>query len=128
MKNIIELMRRQADFYAMNGSSLEDIEAAEKELKLHFAPDYREYTKAFGAASFAGHELTGVCKSKRLNVVNVTLEERSGRDVPADWYVIEQAHIDDIVIWQNEAGEIFQTGGGNGYSKLCDSLAEYIEL
>lgn len=112
----------------MGGASSEQVKAAELELSVIFAPDYHEYVKAFGAASFAGHELTGVCTSKRLNVVTVTQEERKSTSVPLDWYVIEQANIDGIVIWQTASGVIYQTTP-NGFAKeLCKSLSEYVEL
>ena len=88
----------------------------------------REYVAAFGAASFAGHELTGVCGSKRLNVVPVTLEERSNTTVPLDWYVLEQANIDGIVLWQDRSGAVYQTAPHIKPRKFCGSLAEYIEL
>lgn len=29
--------------------------------------------------------------------------------IEASWYVIEEAHIDGIVIWQNELGHVYQT-------------------
>lgn len=128
MEDIIKLMQKQPDFYAMKGASEDDIKMAEQALKIHFAADYRKYIAAFGVASFAGHELTGVCKSKRLSVVNVTTAERNNTNVPADWYVLEQANIDGIVVWQNNAGAVYQTVPNMNPKKLCESLAEYIEL
>lgn len=112
----------------MNGASEEEIKMAEQALNLRFATDYRTYIDAFGVASFAGHELTGVCKSKRLSVVDVTLEERNNNTVPDDWYVLEQANIDGIVIWQDSNGTVYQTVPGAKAKKLCESLAEYIVL
>lgn len=75
-----------------------------------------------------GNELTGVCGSKQLNVVPVTLEERSNTTVPLDWYVLEQANIDGIVLWQDKSGAVYQTAPHIKPRKLCGSLAEYIEL
>ena len=98
---IIKLMQEQPAFHARSAASNEEIAAVENVLGLRFAQDYREYVATFGAASFAGHELTGICKSDRLNVVTVTMEERNNMVVPADWYVLEQANIDGIVVWQN---------------------------
>lgn len=125
---IIKLMQEQPAFHARSAVSNEEITDVENMLGLHFAQDYREYVAAFGAASFAGHELTGICKSDRLNVAAVTMEERNNMVVPADWYVLEQANIDGIVLWQNSAGAIYQTAPNTNPKKLCESLAEYIEL
>lgn len=128
MNDIATEMQRKESFYALNGASDKDILNAESTLGLQFAQDYREYVAAFGAASFAGHELTGICKSDRLNVVPVTLEERNNTAVPSDWYVLEQANIDGIVLWQDRSGTIYQTTPHIKPRKLCRSLAEYIEL
>ncbi len=42
-------------------------------------------------------------------------------------YVIEQTHIDDIVIWQSEAGEIYQTVGGLKPEKIADGIIDYFQ-
>ena len=128
VEDIIKLMQKQPDFYAMKGASEDDIKMAEQALGLHFAADYRKYIAAFGVASFAGHELTGACKSKRLSVVDVTIEERGNITVPANWYVLEQANIDSIVVWQNSNGTVYQTAPNTKAKKLCGSLAEYIQI
>lgn len=128
MADIVKLIQAQQDFYAMQGASEEDIRTAEDTLQLKLAPDYRKYVAAFGVASFAGHELTGVCKSKRLNVVAVTQEERAYTDVPADWYVLEQANIDGIVLWQAANGAVYQTAPNRKAMKICGSLAEYVKM
>ena len=74
-----------------------------------------------------GHELTGLGASSRLNVVDVTLEERQRNlNISPDWYVIEQTNIDGMVIWQSETGEIYQAVNEAG-KKICGSLMEYIE-
>ena len=117
------------DFQALSGASQEKIEEAEQALNLSFSDEYREYVSAFGAAVANGHELTGVCASLRLNVVDVTLSERLVNPAaPMNWYVVEQANIDGIVIWQARTGEIWQTMPNAQPIKLCDSLVDYIEL
>ena len=115
------------DFYAMKGASEEEIRMAEQTLGLCFAADYHKYIAAYGVASFAGHELTGICKSKRLSVIDVTIDERNNIPVPTDWYVLEQANIDGIVIWQDSNGTVYQTAPNTKAKKMCESLAEYIE-
>lgn len=52
-----------------------------------------------GIAVFAGHELTGICDMKRLDVVRNTFNQRElNLFVPKDWYVIETLDIDRVVI------------------------------
>ena len=129
MADIVKLMKNQPDLYTMKGASDEDIKLAEEMLDLRFAADYREYVATFGVASFAGHELTGVCKSKRLDVVTVTQNERKINSTAySDWYVVEDATIDGIVIWQSSQGEVYLCQGMCVPKKIADSLAEYLEL
>lgn len=128
MADIVKLIKKQADIYVMQGASDEDIEQAEQYLNLRFAKDYREYIAEFGAASYENHELTGVCKSKRLSVVNVTIKERRVTAVPEDWYVLEQTNIDGIVIWQATNGAVYQTAPNAKAKRICGSLAAYIEM
>lgn len=128
MADIVKLMQTMPDLYTMKGASEEEIQNAEQELGLKFAADYRKYVAAFGAISFESHELTGICSSKRLSAVDVTIKERRNCEVPEDWYVIEQANIDGIVIWQDASGSVYQTGPGAKQKRLCKSLAAYIEL
>jgi hypothetical protein len=117
------------DFYASSGVLYDEIKTNEKSLNLVFSDEYRSYVAAFGFASADGHELTGVCKFPRLSVVVVTQSEREANpSVPVDWYVLEQANIDGIVVWQSGTGEVFQTMPNTAPIKLCDSLAEYLDL
>lgn len=129
MADILEQLKRFTCFNAGVSASTEKITLAENELGVCFSEEYKEYLKGYGIASVYGHELTGIFDSKRLNVVDVTFSERQYNDnIPKDWYVLEQAHIDDIVIWQNEKGEIFQTCPGNQPLKIADSIIEYLSL
>jgi hypothetical protein len=128
MKSVITALKEKEAYISLTGASPEDIAAAETELNVKFAPDYREYVTEMGAASYYGHELTGVCKSKSLDVVKATISEREFNEVPADWYVLEQTHMDGIVFWQAGDGKVFQTGIKQKPIKVCDSLLEYIGL
>lgn len=101
---------------------------AEDALGLRFAEDYRKYLLELGSATAGGREFTGICKTKRLNVVDVTKEERMYASVPESWYVVEQANIDGVVIWQDASGTIYQTSPGAKKYRLCESLAAYIEM
>lgn len=73
--------------------------------------------------------LTGICNSPRLNVVDVTICERENNpDVPKYWYVLEQANIDGIVIWQNQKGEVYQTQPCREIKMIANSIVEYITM
>ena len=126
MSSILDIKNMEA-FHMRTSASVEQITAAETELGLGFAPEYREYLLAFGCASVYGHELTGICSVGRLDVVAVTQEERGYcPDIPTDMYVVEQTHYDDIVIWQASSGEIYQTRCDSQPVKIFDSLYDYL--
>lgn len=127
MNKIIESIKSFPDYNGSNGRIEEEIISAENTLGLSFAKDYREYLKEIGLACFNGHELTGITDTARLNVVEVTTEQKDiGEGVPSSWYVIEEANIDGIVIWQSETGKIYQTAPYCDSEKIADSLLEYI--
>lgn len=127
MSDFTHKLQSLPDFYSLKGASTEEISNAENTLKLKFSKDYCDYLSEFGVISVDGHEYTGICASPRLSVVNVTLSEREyNPNIPSDWYVIEQANIDGIVIWQNENGEIFQTQPSHEKVKIANSIVEYI--
>lgn len=129
MADIISKLSMLPDFHALAGASEEQVAHAEHALSLRFADDYRQYVRAFGVVSAAGHELTGVCAFERLNVVDVTMAQRNiFPALPRDWYVLEEANIDGIVLWQNGAGEIFQTQAGAAPIKIASSICEYLGL
>lgn len=129
MADFISMLSSLPDFYSLTGASEEQIAQAERALSLRFADDYRQYVRAFGAVSAAGHELTGVCASRRLNVVEVTLSAKAAQPaIPRDWYVLEEANIDGIVIWQSGAGEVFQSQPGAEPVKLAGGICEYLSL
>ena len=126
MENSILFLKKKEAFLQSIGAEEQRIIDAENILNLKFSKDYREYLGVFGYVSFFGHELTGLGKDERRNVVSVTEEERRyNPEVPLNWYVIEQTHFDDIVIWQSEDGDIYETMPGVKAKKIADSLAGY---
>ena len=128
MSNLLCILSGKESFKSFGEADKKSVLSAEQKLLLRFSNEYVDYLSAFLFVIYDGHELTGLCKAKRLNVVDVTLAEREvNPNVPKDWYVIEQTHIDDIVIWQNAKGEIYQTAPNAKPIKICDSLAEYVE-
>ncbi len=127
MNKLIEVMKSLPDFYAEKAASSSQIEQAEKALGLKFAPDFKECLRAFGAVSFDGHELTGFSADKALDVVDVTQKNRQKINIDKSFYVIEEAHIDGIVIWQSKTGEVYQSTPNGNVIKIFTSLLEYIE-
>ncbi len=129
MKDIVELLKSKELLNEVKCISEDAICEAEDSLSLHFSEEYKKYVSELGFAVYDDHELTGICKAKRLNVVDVTKTEREiTPNVPYDWYVIEQLNIEGIVIWQSYTGEIHQTAPNSEPKKICDSLAEYIDM
>ena len=127
MSELIEVMRCKPNFYAEKGASEIQIEQAEKSLGLKFALDFKECLREFGAVSFGGHELTGFSVDKNLDVVEVTQKNWEKNNVGKNLYVIEEAHIDGIIIWQDADGTVYETTPNSKAKKIANSLAEYIK-
>lgn len=128
MSDIVKLLQGKKGFHALRPVSEAEILKAQAELDLTFADEYKEYVSQFGAVCYEGHELTGVCSSKRLNVAKATAEEKQNQPaIDTSWYVIEQASIDGITIWQNQAGEIYQSHPDMQPIKIANSLSEYVD-
>ena len=127
MSTIIDSFKAKSDLLAGKGVPEEAILEAEKALNISFAKEYREYLREYAVAAFGGHEFTGITKSPRVNVVDVTKAERNNNpDIPADLYVIEETDVEEIVIWQSGDGNIYYSSPNQPLTKLCDSLSEYI--
>ena len=129
MCDFVKALKNKPDFYMLSGATTEQIDQAEKALDVKFAKEYREYLSAFGVASVFGHEFTGICQSSRLNVVDVTISERQRNpSVPLEFYVVEQANMDNIVVWQSNTGAVYQSAKKTSPVELCNSLYEYLDL
>ncbi len=129
MADIISVLREMSYFVSLYGANDEEIKIIEKRLDLRFSDEYYTYLKEFGVASAGNHEFTGICSSPRLNVADVTISERENNpDIPKDWYVLEQANIDGIVIWQNQKGEVYQTQPCREIKMIANSIVEYISM
>ena len=76
MNSSIDVLASLRGFVQLGGVTSEDIAAAENELCVVFAEEYSEYLATYGVVSCNGHELTGICQSPRLNVVEATKAER----------------------------------------------------
>lgn len=125
--NFVEYIKTMPDYIGSDGRTEAEIIKAEKALGISFAKEYREYLSEIGLACFDGHELTGLTKSTRLNVVSVTMEQREQLgDFASRWYVVEEANIDGIVIWQDSDSTVYETTPNSKPKKIAKSLAEYI--
>lgn len=127
MKSFVKLLKEQSDLYSLAPASEEAVKAAEEELDLKFAKEYKQYLLEFGLASADGHEFTGFAKSKRLNVVEATKELRAkNENIPDGLYLVEALQIDGILIWQSSDGDVYQTVRNGEPEKIADSLSEYL--
>ena len=127
MDELLNLIRSADDFCSMSGVSSSQVEQAEQELGLAFADDYKAYVLTFGAASFDGRELTGICKSDRLCVIPVTKRARElYPQFPENMYVIEEMQFDHILTLQDSSGAVFNYGPGDEAKRIAVSLQEYL--
>ena len=127
MKKLDVVLARKKGLLQGKPVSDSAITECEQKLSVKFSDDYKECVRQYGALSYYGHELSGVVSSPRLNVVEVTKEEReTNSGLPDNWYVIEQTGMDGIVIWQTESGEVFQSEYKEAPLKVYGSLVEYI--
>ncbi len=127
--DLISTLKQKDSFISLSGADDFSIKAAEKQLGLKFYPEYREYLSSLGAATYYGHELTGISNAPAIDVVQVTESERSFvENVPQNWYVIERLDIDGISIWQDSlTGKIYRTSPNTVPVEICDSLLKYVE-
>lgn len=125
--NFVGLLKTMPGFIGSDGRSDETIVAAEKTLNTSFAQDYRAYLGEIGLACFDGHELTGLTRTIRLDVISVTQEYRKlSSKMTASWYVVEEVGMDGIVIWQSSDGTVYATAPNSKPKKIASSLSEYI--
>ena len=128
MRNFVDQLSKSKSFHSGKGVTQDVIEAAEEELNLMFSDEYKKYVLMYGKASIYGHEFTGLGIKGPLNVVEATKYQRSKNpNIPGDYYIVEELHIDDMAIWQNRSGEVFQSYGDGTYEKMFDSLSDLIE-
>lgn len=115
------------NFHSLTPVDSISISSAEKQLGLQFAPDYKEYLMHFGAATFDGKELTGVCKSERLSVVMATERAREFYpQFPKNLYVVEELGFDHVITAQESSGKVYSYGPGDSAEKIAESLQDYL--
>lgn len=126
--NLIDVIKQGNIAFTFAPTKREDICQAEKKLNVNFSKEYSDYVAEFGVAIFDGHEFTGLCDGKRLDVVRVTQEQRRlHKHIPSDWYVVECLDVDGIVIWQSSEGSVYASIPNAEAKKIANSILEYIE-
>ncbi len=127
MSRIVDVINSLPDLLPLKPASSTQITDAEIQLRVSFADEYKDYLTSFGAIMADGIELTGIAKSDHRNVVFITKRERGlNPNVPNTMYVVEDTHIDGIVIWQDTKGFVYQTQPDSCPKKIAESLADYI--
>ena len=125
---IVDVIKSKNNLISGTPATREMISAAESVLGLSFSEDYREYLRAFGVVTFDGHALTGIWPGSHLNVTTITDELRElYPSVPSNCYVVEDAYIDGIVIWQDQNGIVYQATPDSDPITIANSLADYIQ-
>ena len=128
MSKIINSIEKLTNLLHLKCASYEQISEAQKELGLQFADEYKEYMFEFGAILADGIELTGIAKTEYRNVVEVTKKSRElNPQVAHDLYVIEDTHIDGVLIWQDETGKIYSSKPNEEVKVIANNLVEYIK-
>ena len=126
MSGIVDTLSKMEGLLSGKGVQDNIINDAEEKLGLKFSKEYRQYLLSFGVAAVNGHELTGLGSSSRVNVVDVTLSQRSRCNVDDSLYVIEEANVDKAVYWQNMSGKVYITVGASEPKQIADSLISFI--
>lgn len=126
MDGFIRRLQQYDDYMCLGGASVDSIENAENTLGVNFSIEYKEYLKACGMATANGHEFSGIGKSKRLSVVEMTTALRNKVTIPNEMYVVEKLAIDGIVVTQIENGTVYHVYTNGESTKIADSLADYL--
>ncbi|MBW7875609.1 MAG: SMI1/KNR4 family protein [Candidatus Cloacimonetes bacterium] len=127
MLKLMKKIEERHKLYTTGGVSLELINEAEKQLKVKFAADYREYLSKFGAISFGSTELTGLNIDSYANVVSVTLKEaQRNKSFPSDSIVVENTGMEGLLVLQKDSGEVYEWMDGAKGATYPDLMA-YLE-
>lgn len=127
MKNIVEIIKSLPNLLPLKPATETQITDAELQLRVGFAEEYKAYLAAFGAILADGIELTGIAKAEHRNVVFVTKKEREiNPKIPNALYVIEDTHVDGIIIWQDTTGKIYKSLPNTEPQIIAASLKDYI--
>ena len=126
MDGFVRCLQQYDDYICLGGVSADSIENAENTLGVKFSIEYKEYLETCGMATANGHEFSGIGKSSRLSVVEMTTALRNKVNIPNEMYVIEKLCIDGIVVTQIEDGTVYQVYPNGDSTKIADSLEMYL--
>ena len=127
MRNIVKSIEERFKLYKTKGASDELIAEAERQLKLSFADDYKEYLSLFGALSFGSTELTGLNVDSYSNVVSITLNEaQRNKSFPKGSIVLENTGIEGLLILQKQDGEVYEWRNGKKGATFSN-LEKYLQ-
>ncbi len=127
MENIVQIINSLPNLLTLKPATTIQITDAELQLRVRFADEYKEYLSAFGAIIADGIELTGLAKSEYRSVVAQTKKEwKLNAKIPHTMYVVENTHVDGIIIWQDVKGEIYRSSYGSDAKQIASSLTEYL--
>lgn len=127
MDSWLDTIRENNLFKAAHPAGLSEIDAAEKQLGLTFASDYKLFLSSVGASIYFGHEIKGISDNVNLNVISATEKARNQYDLlPHSWYVIEDTYLDGILILQDKNGIVYQLAPGELPAKVANNLENYL--
>lgn len=127
MSRIIEIVNTLPQLLPLKPATAVQITDAEIQLRVSFADEYKDYLANFGAVMADGIELTGITKAEYRNVVSVTKKERAlNPNIPNTFYVVEDTHMDGIIIWQDAQGLIYKSHPGSEPCKVAESFVDYL--
>ncbi|GAA6391751.1 SMI1/KNR4 family protein [Megasphaera sp.] len=128
MSKVIEIIKNLNNLISLKPATMDEVEDVEIDLALPLAEDYKAYLLTFGAIMADDVELTGIAKSENRSVVQVTKREWAiNHQVSRKLYVIENAGIDGIIIWQDGSGAVYESRPNHGAAKIAESLSDYLE-
>lgn len=128
-KSFVEVLKDASNLHTLQGVSEDIIHEAQERLGILFSPEYVEYLKAYGVASANGHEFTGLGSSKRLSVIDNTLQERELHPGLLDkYYVVEQCNIDGIIVVQASDSSVYMLEPHENLRLVSSNLGEYLLL
>ena len=123
----LELIRDNNLFKSAKPADEAQIHDAENRLGLTFAADYVKFLSNIGACICFDHEIKGISDNPNLNVISATEEAWNQMEsIPHAMYVIEDTHMDGILILQDKNGIIYQTAPNTMPSRIAYSLESYL--
>ena len=127
MTNIVEALNKSGNILKPKPASPQQISKAEGQLGLCFSDEYKEYLAHFGFILAEGIELSNIYDAENTNVVAMTRQEWGLNPlVPHSLYVVQNPHINGIIIWQDASGAVYSSAPNSKPKKIATSLAQYI--